>query len=113
MHSKPKFYLYIPLSVVLYTQGTCLNIKHLRLVVISNLLSFSQVRRVSASGIRIFSPNIPGVGTLRLRYPVMPFHEEGNNIYKNLIALQDITMDMPAYTRMFEKSPAFSGAVGC
>lgn len=72
-----------------------------------------QVRHVSASGIRIFTPNIPDVGTVRLRYPVMPFHEEGNNIYKNLIALQDITMDMPAFAKMFEKSPAFSSAVSC
>ena len=70
-----------------------------------------QVRHVTASGIRIFTPDIPGVGKLRIRYPVMPFHEEGNNIYKNLMALQEITMDMSAYTRMLEKPPGFAGTV--
>lgn len=63
-----------------------------------------QVREVAASGFRIFTPEIPDVGKVRIRYPIMPFHHEGNAIHKNLAALQDITMNTKAFTDMFESS---------
>ena len=41
-----------------------------------------------ASGIRVFMPDVPGVGIMRQRYPIMPDHVEGSGIDKNLAALQ-------------------------
>ncbi|KAH3827759.1 uncharacterized protein LOC127881513 [Dreissena polymorpha] len=63
------------------------------------------VCNVTASGIRIFTPNIPGVGKVRIRYPVFPLHHDGNIVFKNLLALQDISMDMKKWSRMFEQKP--------
>ncbi|XP_052775223.1 uncharacterized protein LOC128213503 [Mya arenaria] len=63
------------------------------------------VRHMAASGVRIFTPNIQGVGSVRLRYPVFPVHQEGNAIWKNLMALQDITMNQRAWQNMFEQAP--------
>lgn len=70
-----------------------------------------KVREVAASGFRIFTPEIPDVGKVRIRYPVMPFHNEGSGIHKNLVALQDIMMDMKKFTDMFEERPEVSDAV--
>lgn len=70
-----------------------------------------QVRRVAASGFRIFTPEIPGVGAVRIRYPIMPFHQEGSTIHKNLVALQDIVMDMKKFTNMFETRPEIKDLV--
>jgi hypothetical protein len=36
------------------------------------------VRAVTSSGIRALLPNIPGIGIIRQRYPIMPLHSEGN-----------------------------------
>ena len=41
-----------------------------------------------ATGTRIFLPEVPGVGILRQRYPIMPAHSEGSYTMKNLDALQ-------------------------
>ena len=68
-------------------------------------LCLIQVKQVSASGFRIFTPTIPDVGRVRIRYPVMPFHHEGDAVFKNLAALQDITMNMKKFTDMFETRP--------
>ena len=40
------------------------------------------------TGTRIFLPEIPGVGIIRRRYPIMPAHTEGSTTEKNLDALQ-------------------------
>ncbi|GFO26299.1 hypothetical protein PoB_005280400 [Plakobranchus ocellatus] len=37
-----------------------------------------------ASGTRILLPEIPGIGAVRLRYPVFPLHVEGSSIWKEL-----------------------------
>ncbi|GFO15422.1 hypothetical protein PoB_004192700 [Plakobranchus ocellatus] len=50
------------------------------------------VRRVSSSGIRIFLPQIPGVGALRQRYPIVPVHGEGSPVWKELNAIKDLVM---------------------
>jgi hypothetical protein len=64
-----------------------------------------QVQLVSGSGIRIFTPDIPDVGKVRLRYPIVPLHQEGSVTWKTLSALQDMLMDMKSYTRMFVNRP--------
>ena len=53
-----------------------------------------------ASGVRIFLPNIPGVGVLRTRYPIMPVHGEGGSVWKELNAIKEILMDPEAHKRM-------------
>jgi len=65
-----------------------------------------EVRNVTASGIRIFLPKIPGIERrLRQRYPVFPVHEEGSTVYKEAKALEEIIMDMKRYTEMFLVKP--------
>ncbi|XP_045189240.2 uncharacterized protein LOC123546767 [Mercenaria mercenaria] len=64
-----------------------------------------EVKRVTASGIRIFTPDIPGVGKLRIRYPIAPLHQEGSAAWKNLAAIEDMMMDMNKYSKVFEHKP--------
>ncbi|KAK3089129.1 hypothetical protein FSP39_001070 [Pinctada imbricata] len=63
------------------------------------------LRKVAPSGTKIFTPNIPNVGVMRMRYPVMPAHVEGNAIYKELDALKAAVMNMQTYERFFERDP--------
>jgi len=71
-----------------------------------------EVRRVSAAGIRIFLPDISGVGKIRQRYPLFPIHQEGSVAWKNLQALQDMVMDMKTNAKYFEVAPEIQGANG-
>lgn len=80
--------------------------------VVGVLDQHGQVQRVSAAGVRIFTPDIPGVGKIRIRYPITPLHQEGNAIWKNMIGLQDILMDMKGYEKMFENPPSITGSSG-
>ncbi|CAH1800447.1 unnamed protein product [Owenia fusiformis] len=59
------------------------------------------VRAVRASGMRIFFPNIPGVGTLRQRWPIMPVHGEGSAVWKELEAIKDILFNPQKYRHMY------------
>jgi hypothetical protein len=61
----------------------------------------NNVRQVRASGHRIVLPNIPDVGTLRQRYPIMPIHGEGDSVWKELEALKDIVLEPNKYRHMF------------
>ena len=61
----------------------------------------SNVRQVRASGHRIFLPEIPGVGVLRQRYPIMPVYGEGGSAWKELEALKDIVLEPSRYKQMF------------
>ncbi|CAL1547339.1 unnamed protein product [Lymnaea stagnalis] len=64
------------------------------------------VRSLSASGIRIFLPNIPGVGVLRTRYPITPIHGESSGVWKELNALKDIVMKLSSNEKfLVEKVP--------
>ncbi|CAH1776259.1 unnamed protein product [Owenia fusiformis] len=63
------------------------------------------VRSMTSSGIRVLLPNIPNVGIVRQRYPIMPLHSEGSPIWKELHALKDIVMDMTKYGYMMKKLP--------
>jgi hypothetical protein len=62
-------------------------------------------RRVRASGHRMFIPNIPGVGRVRQRYPIMPVHYEGNTIWKELEALKDIVLASQTFAHMYYGAP--------
>ncbi len=64
------------------------------------VLSKEGQSRMMASGVRIFLPNIPGVGILRTRYPIMPVHGEGSAVWKELNALKEIVMNPEAYKMM-------------
>ncbi|XP_071101421.1 uncharacterized protein [Haliotis cracherodii] len=69
-----------------------------------------KVQLAEASGTRIFLPNIPGVGTLRMRYPIVPVHGEGSGVWKELDALKDMLMDMEKHKGLFENPPTLSGS---
>jgi hypothetical protein len=58
------------------------------------------VRQVRASGFFTNMPPIDGVGTVRTRYPIMPIHEEGNTVWKEAKALQDVVLGMEEDDRM-------------
>lgn len=47
-------------------------------------------QKVVASGTTISTRCIPGVGKVRLRYNIMPTHEEGNTVWKELEALHTL-----------------------
>ena len=46
------------------------------------------VQKVMSSGIRIMLPEIEGVGRIRVRYPIMPMHSDGEQSRKELDALK-------------------------
>lgn len=66
------------------------------------------VRICVASGTRIFLPNIPGVGILRQRYPIMPVAGEGTQMWKELEATKDALLKSKTYGYAF-REPLQSG----
>ncbi|CAB4026790.1 Hypothetical predicted protein [Paramuricea clavata] len=60
-----------------------------------------EVRQVRASGVRIFLPDIPGVGILRQRYPIMPIHVEGSTAWKEIQAVGDFLMESKKHANLF------------
>ena len=68
------------------------------------------LRFVKSSGIRIFLPEIMGLGALRTRFPIMPVYAEGSSIWKELEALRDIVMNMGKYAKFFQTPPPFGSA---
>lgn len=56
-----------------------------------------QVKLVRASGTRIFLPDIAGVGHIRQRWPIMPAHDQGSGVWKELEALKDIVLKSQRY----------------
>lgn len=64
-----------------------------------------EVHMMSSSGIRIVTPEIDGVGKIRMRYPIMPVHGEGSGVWKELNALKEMTMHMNRYQSLFEERP--------
>ena len=59
------------------------------------------VRVVRDSGHRIMLPEIPGVGILRQRFPIMPVFGEGSSIWKEVEALKDIVLDYEQHLNMY------------
>ncbi|XP_059165966.1 uncharacterized protein LOC131948373 [Physella acuta] len=66
------------------------------------------VHLMAASGPRIITPDIQGVGTIRLRYPIFPVHEEGSTVGRELSALKEIVthlfVDQPPVDEYFSMS---------
>ena len=52
--------------------------------------SHGNLRKVRASGIYVFLPEIRDVGVLRQRYPIAPIHQEGEALWKEFQALKDL-----------------------
>lgn len=71
-----------------------------------------KARKVRASGIYIFLPNIKGVGILRQRYPIFPVHGEGSSVWKELNALREIVMDPLNWKYMFWNSADINSSHG-
>ncbi|XP_060071511.1 uncharacterized protein LOC132551387 [Ylistrum balloti] len=61
--------------------------------------------KVVPSGFQTILREIPTVGNIRLRYPVVPTHQEGNAIYKELDALKELVMNMAVNTNYFHTKP--------
>lgn len=61
--------------------------------------------RVVPSGFQTILRDIPTVGNIRLRYPVVPTHQEGNAIYKEIDALKELVMNMAANAKYFRVKP--------
>jgi len=61
-----------------------------------------EVRVVRASGTTI-TKDIPGVGTVRTRYPIMPIHGHGQAVWKELEALKDMVMNSQSFAHMFNE----------
>lgn len=68
------------------------------------------VRKVVASGTRVFLPEIKDVGTMRTRYPIYPVYGEGSPVWKELSALIDYVMDPSSH--LFIKSNSKDGESG-
>jgi len=60
-----------------------------------------KVRQVVTSGFKIMLDEIHGVGKMRVRYPIMPIHDHGNSIYKDLSALTDMTLKKHKYLNLY------------
>ena len=45
----------------------------------------NNVRLVAPTGTRVITPNIEGVGKVRLRYPIFPVHSEGSTVGMELM----------------------------
>ena len=66
---------------------------------------------MSESRISIHTRPIPGVGTMRIRYPIYPIHDKGNTVYRNLLALSDMTLKQNKYLRIYPDTKELNGAV--
>jgi len=63
------------------------------------------VRQVIASGFRAVTPNIEGVGPVRLRYPIFPVHSEGSVLGMELMAMKEMLMQMGKHSYLYETTP--------
>ncbi|KAK6993436.1 mucin-17 [Biomphalaria glabrata] len=63
------------------------------------------IRNMTASGIRVFLPNITGVGVLRTRFPITPVHAESSPVWKELNALKDFVMKNLEDRKMNQRQP--------
>ena len=51
------------------------------------------LRFVRATGVYVRSPDIKDVGRIRQRYPIAPIHQEGSQVWKELLALKDMLLE--------------------
>ena len=68
-------------------------------------------RKTRASGVYIMTPNIPGVGVVRQRYPIMPVHQAGSFMFKELDALKDVTLQSAVYKRFYRNKKSSNGTL--
>ncbi|XP_012943745.1 uncharacterized protein LOC101854983 [Aplysia californica] len=54
------------------------------------------LRKTTASGVKIVLQDIEGVGRVRLRYPIAPLHGEGSPVWKELNALKYMVKEQAA-----------------
>ena len=73
---------------------------------------YGKRKKLRASGHRIFLPEIPGVGMLRQRYPIMPVYGEGSSAWKELEALKDIVLDPTRHANMIRNIDDEDAGVG-
>ena len=55
--------------------------------------------------------DIPGVGPMRIRYPIMPIHEYGNVIHKEVAALADMTLKKHKYEKLYPDRRVDNGKI--
>ena len=55
--------------------------------------------------------NIPDVGTMRIRYPIVPLHDSGSSIYKDLQALSDLTLKQHKYLKLYPDARFDNGTI--
>lgn len=55
--------------------------------------------------------SIPDVGSMRIRYPVMPIHEAGSTSYKDIQALADMTLKKNKYLRLYPDTRMDNGTI--
>ncbi|VDH89427.1 Hypothetical predicted protein [Mytilus galloprovincialis] len=68
------------------------------------------VKKVLSAGVRITLPEIPGVGKIRMRYPIMPITSEGNQIGKEVEAVKDVLNHLETMGGYLQERPsALSG----
>ncbi|KAF6036338.1 hypothetical protein EB796_005362 [Bugula neritina] len=73
--------------------------------------SQGQIWKTRASGIHIMTPNIPGVGVVRQRYPIMPVHQAGSMMFKEIDALKDVTLEAAAHRRFYRDKVYHNGTI--
>lgn len=66
---------------------------------------------MTASGIQIFLKNIPDVGVIRTRYPIMPLHQAGSMVYKEVDALKDVALMPHKYRILYPDSRMDNGTI--
>lgn len=57
------------------------------------------------------TPNIRGVGVVRQRYPIMPVHQAGSFVFKELDALKDVTLQSAKYKRFYRQKTNSNGTI--
>lgn len=65
-----------------------------------------ELKKVISSGIRITLPDIPGVGQLRIRYPIMPISGEGNQVGKEVEAVKEVLNHLETMGAYLQEKPS-------
>ncbi|KAK2170405.1 hypothetical protein LSH36_3g24014 [Paralvinella palmiformis] len=60
-----------------------------------------KIKRVVASGFYTILPNIPGVGNVRTRFPIIPVHDEDSAVWREINALKEIVINPRKFHSMY------------
>lgn len=55
--------------------------------------------------------DIEGLGPMRIRYPIMPLHDYGTTLYKDMKALSDMSLKKHKYHRLYPDSKMDNGTI--